>query len=112
MVKKDLRKIKEKNLKLKKDELLKAAKQAKIDTGDIKEEDISGYQEAIQKYGDKSETELLSELEVMVEKGRNDGTFSEDMLNAFVNNVMPMMDESQRDKLKKIAEMIKADKPG
>lgn len=110
MAKKDLRKIKEQKAALNKDELLKAAKQANINVDEIKDEDIKSYEDAINKYGNKSEAELMSDLERMIGEGRRDGTFSEDALDSFVKNVMPMMDENQRKKLENITRMIKMNK--
>lgn len=109
MVKKDLRKIKAQK-GLNKDELKKAAKEVNIDVDEIKDDDIKNYEDAIKKYGDKSESELMSDLERMISDGRRDGTFSEDALNAFVKNVMPMMDVNQRKKLENITRMIKMNK--
>lgn len=110
MAKKDLRKIKEQKAALNKDELKKAATKANINVDEINDKDIKNYEDAINKYGNKSESELMGDLEMMIGEGRRDGTFSEDALDAFVKNVMPMMDENQREKLENITRMIKMNK--
>lgn len=112
MPKKDLRQIKAKKLceGLNKEEIKKAAEKANINIEDIKDEKVQGVEEVIEKYGNKSEDELMGDLERMIGEGRRDGTFSEDMLDAFVQNVMPMMDEEQRKRLENIARMIRMNK--
>jgi hypothetical protein len=64
-------------------------------------------QDTISKYENKSEGELMTDLEKMISNGRKDGTFSDEMLDSFMKNVAPMMDASQRKKLDGIAKMIK-----
>ena len=109
MAKKDLRQLKAKK-KLNKDEIKTAAEKTGINIGDIKEENIQGFEEIMEQYGDKSEDELMSDLERMVVDGRNEGTFSDEMLEAFVQNVSPMMDDEQRRKLESITRMLRMNK--
>ena len=109
MAKKDLRQLKAKK-KLNKDEIKTAAEKTGINIGDIKEENLEGFEEVIEKYGDKSEDELMSDLERMVVEGRKEGTFSDEMLEAFVQNVSPMMDDEQRRKLESITRMLRMNK--
>lgn len=110
MAKKDLRQMKAKKAGLNKEELKVAAEKAKIDIENIKDENLQSYEETIEKYSQKSEEELMSDLERMIGEGRRDGTFSEEMLESFVKNVSPMMDEEQRKKLESITRMIKMNK--
>ena len=109
MAKKDLRQLKSKK-KLNKDEIKTAAEKTGINIGDIKDENLEGFEEVIEKYGDKSEDELMSDLERMVVEGRKEGTFSDEMLEAFVQNVSPMMDDEQRRKLESITRMLRMNK--
>lgn len=109
MAKKDLRQLKSKK-KIDKDEIKTVAEKTGINIGDIKEENIQGFEEVIEKYGDKSESELMGDLERMVVEGRKEGTFSEEMLEAFVQNVSPMMDDEQRRKLESITRMLRMNK--
>lgn len=109
MAKKDLRQLKSKK-KLNKDEIKTAAEKSGINIGDIKEENIQGFEEVMEQYGDKSEVELMSDLERMVVEGRKEGTFSDEMLEAFVQNVSPMMDDEQRRKLESITRMLRMNK--
>jgi len=111
MPKKDLRQLKKKKLTdINKDEIKKAAEKANINIKDIKDENIEGFEEVLERYGGKSETELMGDLEEMVSKGRQEGTFSDEMLEAFAQNVLPMMDEEQREKLETITSLLKMNK--
>ena len=110
MPKKDLRQMKAKKAGMSKEELKKAAEKANLDIEGVKDENLQGYEETIEKYSQKSEEELMNDLEHMIGEGRRDGTFSDDMLESFVKNVAPMMDENQRKKLENLTRMIKMNK--
>jgi hypothetical protein len=112
MSKKDLRQMKnEKSGKapVSKKDIYEIAKKANLrpDLDKVDNKDIQNMQQVISKYENKSENELMGELERMIQNGRKDGSFSNEMLDAFVKNVAPMMDSSQRKKLDSIAKMIK-----
>lgn len=110
MPKKDLRQMK--RAKLGKEDLKKAAKDIKV--GEKYEEpetgDIENIEDTISKYEKKDESELISDLEDMVSEGKKDGSFSDEMLEAFMKNVSPMMDKEQRKKLEQISRMLKMNK--
>ena len=108
MAKRDLRSFKNgKNPGLSKEEIKAAARKAHVNVGDVNENDINSMEKTISHYENKSEGELMSDLERMIRDGRKNGTFSEDMLNSFIKNVSPMMDGAQRKKLDNIASKIK-----
>lgn len=105
MAKRDLRSFKKKGLTS--EEIKVAAQKANIKIGDVPEEQINSMEETISKYQNKSESELMSDLERMIREGRKNGTFSDEMLDAFVKNVGPMLDSAQRKRLDTIVQMIK-----
>ncbi len=111
MPKKDLRQIKSDKQKsrLSKQDIQQMAKKANIkaDIDNINNGEIQNMQDTISRYENKSEGELMSDLEKMISNGRKDGSFSDEMLDSFMKNVSPMMDASQRKKLANIAKMIK-----
>ncbi len=111
MSKKDLRSFKKtKGKGLSKEDVRNAARQAKININDVGDQDIQSIEETVAKYQNKSESELMDDLERMINEGRQNGTFTEDMLDAFVRNVSPMMDDAQKKKLEGIARMIRINK--
>ncbi|MGI5849616.1 MAG: hypothetical protein ACOX8Q_06095 [Christensenellales bacterium] len=115
MPKKDLRQMKNnKNKKqaFSKEDIREAAKKANIDANldNVDNKSIENVEEMISRYGSKNESELMGDLEHIIEEGKKDGTFSDEMLDAFVKNVAPMMDSEQRKKLQSIAKMIKMNK--
>lgn len=76
----------------------------------VDDEQIENVEKTISKYQDKSENELMGDLEQAISEGRKNGTFSNEMLDAFIKNVSPMMDSAQRKKLDNLAKMIKMNK--
>lgn len=110
MPKKDLRQMK--RSRMSKDDIRKAAKNAnvKANVDNINNNDIQSMEDTISQYENKSEDELMTDLEKMIRQGRKDGSFSDEMLDGFIKNVSPMMDKSQMKKLRSIAEMIKMNK--
>lgn len=107
MAKRDLRQMKKSGLN--KDQIKKAANRAnmKTDVDSIKDKDIKSVEDTIAKYENKSEGELMSDLERMVRQGRSNGSFSDEMLDSFIQNVSPMMNNEQRKKLRSLAEMMR-----
>lgn len=116
MPKKDLRQMKKAKKggkgSLSKDDILKAAERAnvKADASNIDNSDIENMEDTISQYENKSEGELMGDLEQMIANGRKDGSFTDEMLDSFIKNVAPMMDSEQRKKLDSIAKMIKLKK--
>lgn len=111
MPKKDLRQMKhEKSGKtISKQDINEMARKANINTNldNVDNREIQSMQDTISKYENKSEGELMKDLEQAIQSGRKDGSFSNEMLDAFVKNVSPMMDSTQRKKLDSITKMIK-----
>lgn len=110
MPKKDLRKMKNEKKMLGKDDVRELAKDANINMGDVKNEDISNLEETISQYENKSEDELMGDLQQMINNGREDGSFSNEMLDGFMKNVAPMLNKEQQKRLDEIARMIKMNK--
>lgn len=65
--------------------------------------------ELSEKYADKSEDELLYALKQSVATAKRDGTFSAEQLDGFVRFVSAGMDANSREKLLRLAEMIKSE---
>ena len=112
MPKKDLRKMKNEKVQKKfdKDDVREMAKEANINLGDVDSNDIGNLEETISQYGDKSEDELMGDLQQMIKNGREDGTFSNEVLDGFMKNVAPMLNKQQKKRLDEIAQMIKMNK--
>ncbi len=108
MAKRDLRQFKDER-RLKKEDIAAAARQAnvKADISGVDDAQIKGVEDTIKHYENKSEGEMMGDLEKMISQGRKDGTFSDGMLDAFIKNVSPMMDSAQRKKLENIARTLK-----
>ncbi len=112
MPKKDLRQMKKdkQTSRVNKEEIREAAKKYNMDSSRIEDDSIASVEETIAQYENKSEDELMNDLERVITQGRKDGSFTDDMLDGFVQNVAPMLDEAQRQKLQSIAQMIKMNK--
>ncbi len=112
MPKKDLRQMKKdkQNERISKEDLREAAKKVNLDASSIQDDNIKSVEETIAQYENKSESELMSDLERMIYQGRKDGTFTDEMLDGFIQNVSPMLDDAQRERLHKLARMIKMNK--
>lgn len=105
MTKRSLRQLKKD--KLSKNDIEDAAKKAGIKADVNQLGDIGNLEETIEQYQNKDEDELMGDLFDMVEQGRKDGSFSEESLEQFIQNVSPMLDAEQKKKLSSIANMIK-----
>lgn len=55
--------------------------------------------EAMQKYGNLNENELMKQLQNKVEESKRNGTFNPGEVLEFASRVSPMLDEKQREKL-------------
>jgi hypothetical protein len=108
MAKRDLRQFKNEK-RLKKDDIVAAAQQANIkaDLSGVDDAQIRNVEDTIKQYENKSEGEMMGDLEKMISQGRKDGTFNDNMLDAFIKNVSPMMDSAQRKKLENITRTLK-----
>lgn len=112
MPKKDLRQMKKdkQTSRVNKEEIREAAKKYNKDSSRIEDDSIASVEETIAQYENKNEDELMNDLERVITQGRKDGSFTDDMLDGFVQNVAPMLDDAQRQKLQSIAQMIKMNK--
>lgn len=111
MAKRDLRSFKQgRGPGLNKNDIKTAARKANVNIGNVNDSEIRSMEETISEYENKSEGELMSDLDKMIYEGRKNGTFSDEMLDSFIKNVAPMMDSAQRKKLENIARTIKKQK--
>ncbi|MCH5160975.1 MAG: hypothetical protein J1G04_02990 [Clostridiales bacterium] len=69
-------------------------------------EDISS---AAQKYDGMNATQLNDELMRAVASAKQDGTFSEDMLDSFVDFVSSSLDDGARQRLNELVQAIKSE---
>lgn len=58
-------------------------------------------------YRGKSDEELLAEIINMANRGKVDGTFSEEQLRRFTESVSPMLSEEQKQRLQTVSELLK-----
>ena len=72
---------------------------------DIKDEEL--LDGVIGKYKDKDEDELVGELIKAARQAKEDGSFSEQSLEEFVNLVSPHLSEEQKAKLSNLISVIK-----
>lgn len=108
MAKRDLRSFKQgKGQGLSKNDIKAAARKANVNIDGVNDDEIRSMEETISQYENKSEGELMGDLEKMIRDGRRNGTFTDDMLDSFIKNVSPMMDGAQRKKLENITRTIK-----
>ena len=110
MPKKDLRQMKNEKSRCSQEELKETAKKLNVDVSGVDEGNVKSIEDTIAQYENKSEGELMGDLERMITQGRKDGSFSDDMLDGFIQNVAPMLDAEQRKKLDSLAQMIKMNK--
>ena len=59
-----------------------------------------------EKYGKKSDEELLGEIIKAANQGKRDGTLSAENLDTFAQNVAPMLNEEQKQRLYSVIKMI------
>ena len=60
------------------------------------------------KYEGASETDLISAIMMEAEKGRKNGTLTDKDIDNFASTIAPMLNASQRQKLKSVVEKIKS----
>ena len=59
------------------------------------------------KFEGKSSNDLLSAIYKEAERGKRNGTLSNEQIDAFVQTLWPALDDKKRKYLKKVAEQIK-----
>lgn len=64
-------------------------------------------EEIVNKYGNKSEAELMGELFKSVDRGKADGTLDEQELEKFADSVSGMLSPEQYQKMRSIIDTIK-----
>ena len=69
------------------------------------DERIKSAEQALEHFGGKSESELLSELKSSFESGKADGSITPESIRHFTDTVSPMLSSEQK---KKLAQLIKS----
>ena len=64
-------------------------------------------EKTVEELGKKSESELMSELMNEVERGRSDGSFTNDALSEFMGKVSPMLTPEQQRRMQEITSRLK-----
>jgi hypothetical protein len=64
-------------------------------------------EDTLKKFQGKSEKELMDELQKAASRGRASGEITDDRIDKFARQVMPMMDSTQQQKLKQLMGMLK-----
>lgn len=64
-------------------------------------------EEAIGKYKDKTEDELLAELVNVAKKAKENGTFDQNSIENFLQIVSPQLSEAQKEKMESLISVIK-----
>ena len=75
--------------------------------GNYSESKQATPEEILNAYGGKSKSELMNVLFSEVAKKRQDGTLSDGELDAFANQVAPMLDETSRRELFSLVNALK-----
>ena len=68
---------------------------------------VSAAKSASNKYAGMNEQELMRALMQQVAASKSNGTFSAEQLDSFAQFVMPTLDESARERLQQLIDMIK-----
>ena len=58
-------------------------------------------------YEGKSDTEILTDLSTAVEKGKKDGSLTDEKIDSIASTIAPMLNNEQRNKLNKLMQTIK-----
>ena len=72
-----------------------------------KEAQAQQLEKQMQQFEGKSENDLMNQLMAEVEKGKQEGTFTDASLAAFIKNVSPMLNAEQKKKLQSLTQKIK-----
>ena len=65
------------------------------------------YKQAYEKYSKLDENELINQLLLHIEKGKQEGSFSNEQLLNFVNTIAPSLNEEQKERLYNIVRIIR-----
>jgi len=60
-----------------------------------------------EKYVDKSDEELLKDIKKAALEGKREGSFSDEKLRIFADQVSPMLNNEQRRRLQSVIDMLK-----
>lgn len=89
-------------------------KNVKIDNETIEEvkknissEDLSEVKKITAKYKDKSSNEMFDDILKMINQGKSNGNLSNSELQAFAENIMPMLSPQQVQSLKRLINSTK-----
>lgn len=73
---------------------------------DTSQDDI---RKTAEKYGKKSDEELLNDILSLANQERSKGALSDESLNAFARKLSPMLNEEQRQRLDQVLNLLKKD---
>ena len=85
---------------------MKELKNFSAENGDITDRDV--VEQAVNKYKDKDELELVSELEKAVARAKADGSFDREAIDNFARLVSPYLSDEQREKLDNLFAVIES----
>lgn len=85
---------------------MKELKNFSAENGDISDRDV--VKQAVNKYKDKDEPELVSELEKAVARAKADGSFDREAIDNFARLVSPYLSDEQREKLDNLIAVIES----
>ncbi len=85
---------------------MKELKNFSAENGDITDRDV--VEQAVNKYKDKDELELVSELEKAVARAKADGSFDREAIDNFARLVSPYLSDEQREKLDNLIAVIES----
>ena len=63
--------------------------------------------DALKKYQGKSESELMDELQKAAARGRASGELTNERLDKFASQMLPMIDKNQQQKMRQLLGMLK-----
>ncbi len=81
-----------------------------IDEGELNAEQKRQFDKLkgmAKQYEGKSDSEILKDLSQAVDKGKKDGTLTDEKINSIASTIAPMLNNEQRNKLNKLMQTIK-----
>ncbi|MGN1208054.1 MAG: hypothetical protein ACI4TI_01130 [Christensenellales bacterium] len=78
----------------------------KLKANEIKNNSSVDYEKLINKYKNKSESELYDELMKVASSQKAKGNLNKKQLDEIYNSLCPMLNKTEQDKLKKLIETI------
>lgn len=78
----------------------------KLKANEIKNNSSVDYEKLINKYKNKSESELYDELMKVASSQKAKGNLNKNQLDEIYNSLCPMLNKTEQDKLKKLIETI------